>query len=192
MTLDLKFNPATRPQAPRSFMDVAITGDNRQTFHGTSLQCVHRIVATGLEIGMAVNCKESGKPRSGIFSHMAHASHLCLMYMLFAPLDDSGFLFAPLFELRNPAIDPHGRPSVLRRANKDNNQRLSYPDTTTIVKVHFLAIHAAYFADKSPPEEKYPIWGNAEPVFHAETELSPDQSWAEIQAASEPAHDPAL
>ena len=99
----------------------------RDGYHGTSLQCLNRIVATGLEIGPAVNGPPE-KPTKGIFSYGFYSLWKTTGYAHYAAIDSSGWVWAPVIYLTLPVIDPAGRKVQL------GDQQVSYPDTT---RLHF-------------------------------------------------------
>ena len=134
----------------------------RTSFHGTCLEVVHRLLTRGIEVGWSVN-NDSGRELRGIWSLAPERARLLTSYTLYSMLDASGYLYGPLLELRSPWQDPQGRPVALRRRGSTNRtQWLSYPDSTTMVRLWIHIIHISQLATM-PVDSGLSIF--AEPAF---------------------------
>ena len=76
---------------------------------------------------------------------------------------------------------------MLRR-NTGNDQAISYPDTTTMVAVHFLIVHVAAFMATGADAANENLWVRAETAYDKKWELDPEESWESICERSKPAN----
>ena len=145
------------------------------------MEVVHRVCARGLEVGWSVNT-DSGRELRGIWSLAPERARLLTSYTLYSMLDDSGYLYGPMLELRSPWHDPEGRQIVLRRGGSSNrNQWLSYPNTTTLVRLWINIIHISELATM-PASSGLSLY--AEPACQRELEIHPDSGWADLLTRS--------
>jgi len=147
-------------------------------YHGTSLHCLNRIIATGLRIGPAEN-NPRGKSIKAIFSWGHFNAWKVTHYAHYAAIDNSGWVWAPVIYLTLPNSDPHNRKSQL------GDQQLSYPDTTRlhVFLLHALPICSMAEGDGAGP---WPFSIVAQTAFSPAEELSPLDSWEDIVRASQP------
>ena len=142
------------------------------------MHMLHRIVATGMEnsfTGVFVR----GHQRFGVYDHLLERAHLCSNYMMYSALDQkSGFMYAPLVQLRYPREDPHGRLHVVRRSSA--NQNLSYADVCEVTHVW---LHVTHVLEFYAGERN--LMFMAEPRFARHLELDPDDSWQDIMQRSQ-------
>jgi hypothetical protein len=150
----------------------------RRSYHATGLNSLQRILSMGMEPGFAINV-DGGSFLQGVWSLAPQRSRLLTSYLLYSGLDSSGYLFAPVLELRSPEIDSHGRRTVLKRGTggkKSRDQWLSYTDTTTVTKAWVHVLHIAELADSAT--EGFAIF--AEGRLPPELELHPEASMASL------------
>jgi hypothetical protein len=164
---------------PQANTDVeAFMEGKRDGFHGTSLQCLHRIVATGLTIGMAVNAPR-GRAIQAIFSWGTENAWKITGYSHYAAIDDSGWVWAPSIYITLPVRDGLGRKSQI------HDQQLSYPETT---RLHGILLHAFPIASmmEGDGDGPWPYQITAQAKYTAADELSPQDSWDDIARGSQP------
>jgi hypothetical protein len=127
---------------------------------------------------MGVNVR--GRTRYGVYHHLLERAHLCSTYMMYSALDrgNSGFLYAPLVQLRYPQHDPQTRMHVVRRSGA--NQRLTYPDQCRVTHVWLHVTHVLEFC-----EGDRQLMIMAEPCFARHLELHPHDTWDEIMRRSQ-------
>jgi len=133
------FHMAFQPRIPErtSIVDFA---DYRNGYHGTSLYVLHRVTHTGMETGFA-SVHNNQHEFKGIFNHSQERVHLCQHYMLYTPLDDTGYYWAPLLTLQYPERDPQGRATNVKRSTASMKQWLTYEDVCELTGVWFHRIH---------------------------------------------------
>ena len=163
-------------QAPGAASEVA--EGMRRSYHGTALATLGRIVANGIRTGFATNV-DGGQTLQGIWSLAPERSRLLLSYCLYTALNRSGYVYAPVVELRSPATDPKQRRVTMRRgsAARKRDQWISYEDTTTQVCIWIHALHVSEIA-AAPQSTFFSIF--AEGCMPPGVELSPTAPWSAI------------
>ena len=166
---------------------VEVSAGMRRSYHGTSFEVLHRVLACGLQTGWSKNTDGHQELR-GIWSLAPERAFLLQSYVLYTCLDDSGYMFGPMLELRSPEIDPRGRKVVLKRRQRQRNrdQWLSYDDTTSVVRCWIHVLHIAEMS-AAPADAGFSIF--AEGRLHPELEVHPETSWDELRRLSEASQD---
>lgn len=153
---------------------------NQRGFHATSLYTLQSCLSTGLCPGWSFLTVD-GVAKQGIYNHIPERVHLCNNYMLHTAVDSSGWFFGPMFEIRYPIPDPHGRATTVRRSKRAAHQNLAYPDTHVVVALYFHCVHWAHFSTMAKDHGHY-----VEGVFQREWEIDPAASFEESVARSRP------
>lgn len=155
-------------------------------YHGTSMSSVYRILMVGFQSGFAV-ISDGGRSREGVYCHVLQRAGLCLNYMLYSPLDASGYYIAPLFQLCFQKPDPQGRSQIVKRSKKTMHQTLTYEDNCFVVGVFWHIMHWSELChgDRS-------LWIAMEGRFKANFELDPHDPWNTVTERSRTAHVPVL
>ena len=131
---------------------------------------------------------DAGRELRGVWSLAPERFHLLSSYILYSALDNSGYVYGPLLELKSPFSDPEGRKVVLKRRSGRSNrdQWLSYVETTVMTRVFVHVVHISEVVQSS---------GEAEFVMYAESayvnalETHPEASWQELARLSHAARD---
>jgi hypothetical protein len=153
-------------------------GTMARAYHGTSMYALHRIVARGLEDGMA-SIMQGGTERTGVYCHSAERIGLCQHYMLYTSLSGEGFYIAPLIEISFPEHDPKGRKNVVRRKTRSSDQWLTYQD---VVHVECVWMHIVHISEMtSGPRSDYIFM---EGGFIPQLELDPADSREDLNERS--------
>ena len=144
------FNLAASVDADANFP----TDVYRTSFHGSSMYVLHRVLSRGLETSWAVN-SDAGRELRGVWSLAPERFHLLSSYILYSALDNSGYVYGPLLELKSPYSDPEGRKVMLKRRSGRSNrdQRLSYVETTVMTRVFVHVIHTSEVVQDSGEAE---------------------------------------
>jgi hypothetical protein len=147
-------------------------------YHGTSMSSVYRILMVGFESGFAV-ISDGGRSREGVYCHVMERAGLCLNYMVYSPLDASGYYIAPLFQLRFQKPDPQGRSQIVKRSKKSMHQTLTYADNCVVVGVYWHVMHWSELClgDRS-------LWIAMEARFKANFEVDPLDLWDTVAQRS--------
>jgi hypothetical protein len=140
-------------------------------YHGTSMSSVYRILMRGFEEGFAV-ISEGGRSREGVYCHVLERAGLCLNYMVYSPLDESGYYIAPLFQLCFQKPDPQGRSQIVRRSKKSMHQALTYEDNCFVVGVYWHIMHWSELCQGARN-----LWIAMEGRYKANFELDPQDPW---------------
>ena len=127
--------------------DSRSNSNDRVGWHGTCFHYLERIATKGLANGWS-GVSVNGVRRQGIYYHVLERAHNCLHYLWYSALEqDSGFLFAPVVQLRAPDLDPRQRKQHVRRLS-GRQQELTYQDVCVITDVwvhirHVLELYSA-------------------------------------------------
>ena len=119
--------------------------DDRIGWHGTSLHAISRVAAQGLENGWS-GIAVRGSTKLGVYYHIQQRAHLCMNYVVYSALEqDSGFVFAPVVQMRAPAHDPQCRTQHLKRPS-GRHQELTYEDVcvATDIWIHVRHVLEVY------------------------------------------------
>ena len=149
-------------------------------FHATSLYTLSSVARNGLGAGWSF-LEPQGKALQGIYNHVPERVHLCNHYMLHTAVDDSGWFFGPMFEIRYCIPDPEGRPTTARRSKKSQKQNIAYPGAHSVVALCFHAVHWSHFKSMDKSQGHY-----VEGFFQQEWEIDPAASFEESVARSRP------
>ena len=149
-------------------------------FHGTSLYTLSSVAQNGLGAGWNF-LEPKGTPLKGIYNHAPERVNLCNHYMLHTAVDNSGWFFGPMLEIRYCAPDPEGRPTTARRSGKTSHQNIAYPGAHVVVALCFHAVHWAHFKTMDKSHGHY-----VEGLFQREWEIDPAASFEESVACSRP------
>ena len=143
---------------------------------------VYRILTRGFAQGFAV-ISTAGKDKMGVYCHVLERAGLCVNYMMYSPLDESGYYIAPLFQIKYQTPDPQGRSQVVPRSAKSMKQALTYEDTCYVTGMcwHIMHFSEMCIGDKS-------TWLYMDARFKTEFELDPDEPWESIAQRSRTAH----
>jgi hypothetical protein len=141
-------------------------------FHGTSMHVLTRAMTQGLENGWS-GLERHGKLHVGVYYHKQERAQYCANYMTYSALDNSGFVFGPMIQLRAPETDPDSRTTTLRTSGLTQN--LTYQDCAAITGIWLHALHVADVLSRGA--DTY-IW--AEARFAQELELDPGYSRQEL------------
>ena len=109
-------------------------------YHGTTMLSVYRILMRGFAKGFAV-ISTAGKDKMGVYCHVLERAGLCVNYMLYSPLDESGYFIAPLFQIKYQKPDPQGRSQVVARSKQSMKQALTYDDHCFVTGVCWHIMH---------------------------------------------------
>ena len=153
---------------------------NQRGFHATSLYTLQSCISSGLCPGWSFLTVD-GVAKQGIYNHIPERVHLCNNYMLHTAVDSSGWFFGPMFEIRYPIPDPHGRATTVRRNKRAAHQNLAYPDTHVVVTLYFHCVHWAHFSTMAKDHGHF-----VEGLFQSEWEIDPAASFEESVARSRP------
>ena len=153
---------------------------DQRGFHATSLYTLSSVAQNGLGAGWSF-LQPMGTPLKGIYNHVPERVNLCNSYMLHTAVDDSGWFFGPMLEIRYCAPDPQGRPTTARRSNRATNQNIAYPDAHVVVALCFHAVHWEHFKTMEKSHGHY-----VEGLFQREWEIDPTASFEESVAHSTP------
>ena len=143
-------------------------------YHGTTMSSVFRILMKGFVTGFAVISTE-GRDKKGVYCHVLERAGLCNSYMLYSPLDESGYYIAPLFEIMYQTPDPHQRSLVVPRSKASMKQALTYPDNCVVTGVCWHIMHISELSIG-----KKDMWLYMEAQFKTAYELDPDEAWDDI------------
>ena len=140
--------------------------DDCSGWHGTSLHYLERIAARGLEGGW--NKETDDKGTWGIAYFAEAEAHAAVEYALYTALEQaSGFVFAPILQLRAPRADPGGRVQCMSQRWECVDMRLTYPDVCEVTDVwinvrHVLEVHAGYLVARISAEGCFSQWLEAD------------------------------
>ena len=153
---------------------------NQRGFHGTLLCTLQGCMQNGLATGWSFK-SGGGLALKGIYHHLPQRVHLCSHYMIHTAVDNSGWYFAPMLEIRYPSPDPHGRPATVKGGRSKTNQNIAYPDSHAVVALVFHAVHSAHFLVTEKYHGHY-----IEGLFQQQWEIDPALSFEESVARSRP------
>ena len=153
---------------------------NQRGFHATSLYTLQSCIRNGLATGWST-IKVSSVVKKGIYNHIPERVHLCNNYMLHSAVDNSGWFFGPIIEIRYPIPDPQGRATTVRRKKQTATQNLAHPDAHVVVGLYFHAVHWAHFLVMDKAHGHY-----VEGLFQRGWEIDPAASFEESCARSRP------
>ena len=156
--------------------------DFRRSFHGTCMEVLNRVLSKGLRTGWSVN-RDGQRILRGIWPLSPECTRLITSYTLYSALDDSGYVYGPILEIRSPCYDVQQRPTAMRRSN-NATQWLSYPDSTTMIYLWVNIIHVGELF--KAPANAGAIF--AESAFRRELEIDPEESWEELARRSHAAY----
>ena len=121
----------------RDYVHVSELGvDDALGYHATSMYCLGKIMHDGqCRTGFAENT-QGNKTMKGVFYMLPAQVQCCDNYMHYVTLDDNGWLYGVLLQLRvrRESYDPEGRGQTLRRKQ---NQRLTYEGRHSLNSVFF-------------------------------------------------------
>jgi hypothetical protein len=147
-------------------------------YHGTTMCSVYRILTQGFAEGFAV-ISEAGKDKIGVYCHVLERAGLCANYMMYSPLDDSGYYIAPLFQIVYQKPDPLGRSQVVVRSKKSMKQALTYEDNCYVTGVCWHIMHFSEMCSDSKD-----VWLYMDACFKQDFELDPEEPWERIAQRS--------
>ena len=139
---------------------------------------IYRTMVQGLRIGWSAIREGTDDSVDGIYLHGETTPEYCNTYTLYFPLQDSGFLWAPLIEVRFEYPDPLGCKTTGKKAGRAT-QYVTYPDCSCMAAVYFHIIHVSHTRHGSRH-----TWYNVEPIRPREMEIPPEESDAAIEARS--------
>ena len=153
---------------------------NQRGFHGTSLYTLQGCMRNGLAIGWSFK-SNGGVPLEGIYHHIPVRLRLCNYHMLHTAVDNSGWFFAPMLEIRYPNPDPDGRPTLAKDDKKKRKHNVAYPDSHVVVALIFHAVHTSHFFGMAKNHGHF-----IEGLFQQQWEIDPAVSFRESVARSRP------
>ena len=147
-------------------------------YHGTTMCSVYRILMGGFAKGFAV-ISAGGQEKMGVYCHVLERAGLCVNYMLYSPLDESGYYIAPLFQIKYQTPDPQGRSQIVPRSTKSMKQALTYEDNCYVTGVCW---HIMHFSEMCIGDKN--TWLYMDARFKTAFELDPDEAWDVIAQRS--------
>ena len=147
---------------------------NATGWHGTSMNNLYRVVVQGLAMGWSAIREDSCDAVDGIYMHGPQSPQYCGTYVVYSPLQDAGYLWAPFLEVRYVSPDPLGRKNTAKR-KKAATQYVTYKDCSCIASIYFHVMHVSQTCSG-----KRDLWYNVEPMRPREMEIPPEEAEQEI------------
>ena len=117
-----------------------------------------------------------GQPSAiiGVYMMGADAIDLCSTYMLYTPLQRSGYYYAPIIEISYEYNDCDGQKHVAKKAGRAT-QYVTYPDVSAVSAVYFHIIAGADLVHGNRQ-----VWINVEPERPSTMEIPMNEAWDSI------------
>jgi len=148
---------------------------NHVGYHGTSMNNLGRCIVQGMHMGWSGIREGESDAIVGVYMMGPDAIDLCSTYMLYSPLQRSGYYYAPIVEIRY--VYDHtteSRKHVAKKAGRAT-QYVTYPDVSTISAVYFHVVAAADLVTGSKD-----IWINVEAERPRDMEIPLQEAWDAI------------
>jgi hypothetical protein len=140
-------------------------------WHASSMYSLWRMLRIGPDYAFETKGHNKNAVVAGFYYHVKEQAGLCASYATYSPLSDSGFYYAPFFELRTPLEDPTGCPV----SAGGSYQRVCQPHCTRFSRmlVHVIHMREIFTGLKVTQFNANPGWV---PTY----EMDPDDSLAEF------------
>jgi hypothetical protein len=138
-------------------------------WHASSLYSVWSMLRRGPDFAFEMKANRGKAAVPGFYYHVKEQASLCSGYATYSPLSDSGFYYAPFFELRTPSEDPTGCPV----SAGGSQQRVCQPHCTRFSRllVHVIHMREVYEGTRDIQFNVFPGWMST-------YEMDPDDSLA--------------
>jgi hypothetical protein len=136
-------------------------------WHASSMYSVWRMLSRGPDFAFETKGHNKRAVTAGFYYHLKQESRHCAAYATYSPLSESGFYYAPFFELRTPQNDP----DWLAVSAGGSNQRVCQPHCTRFTRllVHVIHMRDVFAGEKATQFNLTPGWA---PTY----EMDPDDS----------------
>jgi hypothetical protein len=117
---------------------------------------VWRMLLLGPDFAFETKGNKRNTVVAGFYYHAKEQAALCTSYATYSPLSDSGFYYAPFFELRTAKEDPDG----LAVSAGGSHQRVCQPACTRFSRllVHVIHMRELFDGSKSTQFNMNPGW----------------------------------
>ena len=147
-------------------------------YHGTSMSNLARTVVHGLQSGWSAINEGQSNAITGIYIMGQDAMDLCSTYMLYSPLQRTGYYWGPILEVCYYQHPHEQRKHVAKKAGRAT-QYVTYSDVSTIGAILFHVVSAADLVEGSKD-----VWMNVEPEMATTMEISTTEPWEVVQQRS--------
>jgi len=138
-------------------------------WHASSMYSVWRMLLLGPDFAFETKGNGNNPMVAGFYYHLKEQANLCAGYATYTPLSNSGFYFAPFFELRTAKDDPDGKAV----SAGGSQQRVCQPHCTRFSR---LLVHVLHMRDVFDGARS--VQFNVNPGWVPTYEMDPDDSLA--------------